>query len=119
MKILHKLFETGKAKEKTFMNDRRQFKRYDLLLKLVYSDPEASSQSESMTKDISKAGLRFPVSAKLRKGALLDLRIEDPNSDKLLASKAKVVWSDEFGDSDDAQGARYEVGVQLLNKRLY
>ncbi|MBU4342550.1 MAG: PilZ domain-containing protein [Candidatus Omnitrophica bacterium] len=102
-----------------FSNDHREIKRYDLSLKLNYYDPLTNSKGEALTKNICKNGLRFPVHSKIPKGALLDLNIEDPFSEKLIRSKAKVVWAEEYVTGDDAEDAGYEVGVKLLKKLLY
>lgn len=119
MKILSKLFETKGREENNFINDRRGTKRYDVPLKLSYSDPAMNWRGESLTRNISRSGLRFPVSAKIPKGYMLDLKIEDPNSKALISSKAKVVWAEEFVTGDDAEDVIYEVGVRLLKKHLY
>ena len=119
MKILSRLFEIRKNKEETFINDRRRIKRYDIPLKLNYCDPITKCQGESLTKNISRAGLRFPVNTKVPKGTMLDLKIEDPYSKALINSRAKVIWMEKFITGDDAEDVIYEVGVRLLKKRLY
>lgn len=100
-------------------NDRRLTKRYDLPLKLNYYDPIAMRESESLARNISKTGLRFPVSTKIPKGTTLDLKIEDPYGNPPVSSKAKIVWVQEFTSGDDAEALVYEVGVKLLKKRLW
>lgn len=117
MKLLKKIFELKKEQE--FINDRREFKRYDIILKLNYSYLETKYSGESLTKNISKNGLRFPVNAKLPKGSLLDIKIEDPNSDMPLLLKGMVRWLEEFSGEDKANAVRYETGVSLLKKKLF
>lgn len=119
MRILSRLFEARKSEPKTFINDRRYSKRYDILLKLNYRDPVTNHYRESLSRNISRTGLRFPVETRVPKGTILDLKIEDPNSDASLDSKARVVWLEEFITGDDASDVTYEVGVKLLKKRLY
>lgn len=119
MKLLSRLFGTRKYEPESFINDHRCAKRYDLLLKLNYCDPVTNHQREGLTKNISKAGLRFPVDAEIPKGTVLDLKIEDPNSHASIRSKARVIWLEKFVTGDDAEDAIYEVGVKLLKKRLY
>lgn len=119
MKILSKLFEAPEKKVGTFINDRRLGKRYDIPLKLNYLDPSTNSQGESLTKNISRFGLRFQVNTNIPRGTMLDLKIEDPNSHSFISSKAKVLWVEKFITGDDAGGAIYEVGVRLSRKRLY
>ncbi len=117
MELFKKIFEF--KKEFDFINDRRKSKRYDIMLKLSYSCPETRYTGESFTKNISENGLRFPVNLRIAKGALMDIKIEDPNSDKFLLLKGKVRWLEEFSREDDFDAVRYETGVSLLKKKLF
>jgi len=119
MRFLPRFFEGGKDREEAFINDRRCAKRYKVLLKLNYSDPVSKCEGESLTRDISRTGLKFSVTRKIPKGTMLDLKIEDPNSSASISSKAKVIWMKELITGDDAGNLIYEVGVRLLKKRLY
>lgn len=117
MALLTKLFKKEKIPD--FINDRRFSKRYDVLLKLNYYDPMTKAQGISLSKNVSRSGARFPVDVKFPKNTILDLKIEDPNSQKSIASKAKVVWIEEFVYGDNAEGTRYEIGVKLINSRIF
>jgi hypothetical protein len=117
MKLFKKIFEF--KKELDFVNDRRKSKRYDIMLKLNYFYPETKCFGESFTKNISKNGLRFPLNLKLAKGTFLDIKIEDPNSDRFLSLKGRVAWLEEFFGEDDSDAVRYETGVNLLKKKLF
>ena len=118
MKPILKFFKVAKE-EKTFVNDHRSAKRYELPLKLNYHDPLTNYHGESLTRDISKNGLRFPVDTKIPKGTILDLKVEDPNSHTSICSKAKVVWLEKIVTGDDAEDVVHEVGVKFLKKKLY
>ncbi len=117
MRILSRLF--GSKQEERFVDDRRFAKRYDALLKLKYFDPQSNSQGESITKNISRNGLRFRIDKKIPKGHIVELEIENPNSHRSLSSKAKVIWLKEFVAGNNAGDLTYEVGVKLLKKRLF
>lgn len=119
MKILSRFLEPRKEETSPFINDSRRAKRYEIPLKLNYCDPVTKSSGESLTKNICRNGLRFPVNTKFPKGTVLDLDIEDPYSKALIFSKAKVVWMKEFITGDDAGRMIYEIGVKLFKKRLY
>lgn len=116
MKLFKKMF--GLKKEFDFINDRRASKRYDIMLKLNYSKKDTAT-AWCFTKNISKNGLRFPVNYRIEKGALLDLKIEDPNSGKFLPFKGKVAWLEEFSGEDYSDAVRYETGVTLLKNKLF
>ena len=117
MKLSKDIFEL--KKESDFVNDRRHSKRYDVMLKLNYSYPGTSCSEESFTKNISRNGMRFPASSTLTKGALLGIKVEDPNSDRFLSLKGRVVWLEEFSGEDDSDAVRYEAGVNFLKKKLF
>ncbi len=119
MKILSRLLNTEKNKNDPFLDDRRSGKRYDIPLKLNYYDPATKQQGEALTKNICRTGLRFPVGAKIPKGSILDLKIEDPYSAASILSKAKVMWTHEFATGDDAEDMIYETGVRLLKRKIF
>lgn len=119
MKFLSRLLEVIKKEEENFVNDRRASKRYEAPLKLNYSCPSAKIHGEALSKNISRQGLRFPVSAKIPRGAMVDLVIEDPYSNAFITSRARVMWSERFITGDDADDIFYEIGVRLFKKRLY
>ena len=119
MKLLSRLFEFTRKERDIFVNDRREAKRYGIPLKLNYLDPLTKIHGESISRDISKHGIRFPVSSLIPKGTALELVIEDPYSNTSIASKAKVSWAEKFVAGDDAEDTFYEIGVRLLKKGLY
>lgn len=119
MEMIPKFFGLSRDNKELFVRDRRALKRYELPFKLSYCDPVTKCQGETLTKNISKTGLRFPINARLAKGAVLDLKIEDPYSNKLASSKARIMWTEKFVTGDDASDVIYEVGVKLLKKRLW
>jgi len=117
MKLFKKIFENKKKQD--FINDRRESKRYDIALKLNYSDSEARRAGESVTKNISVNGIRFSANTKFLGGSLLDIKVEDPNSDKYLSFKGRVAWIKEFAGKEELPSFRYEAGVRLLKNRLF
>jgi hypothetical protein len=99
--------------------EKRDVKRYELPLKLSYSAPLSGYRGESLTKNISKRGIRFQIGVKISKDAILDIKIENPYTNSLISSKAKVVWVKEFINNDSPDGTVLEAGVQLLKRSLY
>ncbi|MFC1666400.1 PilZ domain-containing protein [Candidatus Omnitrophota bacterium] len=118
MKFLD-LFKERKKEIEDFVSERRRAKRYNLPLKLNYSDPITKQRIETQTKNICKTGIRFPVKTKILKGTTLDLELETPYGGTPVSSKAKVMWAEEFIVGDDAEDLIYEVGVKLLKKCFY
>ena len=119
MKILSRLITVQKNKKNSLIDDRRSLKRYEIPIKLSYYDPATKRQGETLTKNICRTGLRFSVNAKVPKGSILDLRIEDPYGAASILSKAKVVWAQGFVTGDDAKDVIYEAGVKLLKRKIF
>ncbi|MBU1061792.1 MAG: PilZ domain-containing protein [Candidatus Omnitrophica bacterium] len=119
MKVLTGLFGLNKKEIGTFANDRRREKRYALSLKLNYSNPVTNFNGDSLTKNICKSGLRFPIDKKVPSGTIMDLMVESLYSNALVPLKAEVIWAEEFIAEDDAGDVICEVGVRLVKKKLY
>lgn len=104
---------------KSFETDRRGAKRYDMPLRISYLDPATNLKAESVAANICKNGLRFSVNTKLQKGGLLDLKIEDPFNNRLISSKAEIMWVREFISGEGIDDTSCEIGVRLSKKQLY
>ncbi len=115
--LLKKIFKLEEGID--FVNDRRRSKRYDIMLKMNYLDPITLYSGEGLTKNISRNGLRFPMKSKIEKDSILDIKIEDPNSNRMLSLKGRIMWLEEFFAGDDSGALRYETGVALLKKNLF
>ena len=100
-------------------NDRRAEKRYEALLKVEYKDPVALVHGESLTKNICSRGIRLPVNSMIAKGSVLDMKIEDPNSNASISTRAEVAWIEKLINGDDAEDVTYEAGMRLLKKKIY
>ncbi|MFC1621387.1 PilZ domain-containing protein [Candidatus Omnitrophota bacterium] len=96
-------------------NDRRAEKRYEVLLKAEYRDPVTGVSGESLTRNICRTGIGLPINFEIAKGTVLDMKIEDPNSNALISTKAEIAWIKELIDDD----AAYDTGIRLLKKKLY
>ncbi len=118
MKMLS-IFRMKKESDESFINDRRHSKRYDILLKLNYSEPVTSSTGESLTKNICKNGLRFPTEKSIPRDSILTICIEDPYGNNPIRSKARVIWTEEFATGEDSDNIVYEVGAQLIKRHVY
>jgi len=100
-------------------NDRRTEKRYEVLLKAEYKDPVTGVHGEGLTKNICSRGIMLPVNSMIAKGTVLDIKIEDPNSNALISTKAEVAWIEELINGDDVEDTLYQIGMRLLKKKLY
>ena len=75
------------------MKERRRFPRYDSAFEVKYSTKgKASIESYTVSKNISRIGIRIPVSRIIKNGDIINLDI-DPNDNKgPVAVVGKVAW---------------------------
>ena len=74
--------------------ERRKFKRFDAYMSVKYQTPESEEvKGISLSKDLSREGLKMNSNYDLRTGDLLDLEIDIPDDPKPVKTTAKVMWS--------------------------
>ncbi len=80
------------------MEERRRFPRYECAFEVKYSTRgNATVESHTISKNVSRGGIRLPVSRIIRTGDLLNLDI-DTNDKKLRVSAiGKVRWTNSIG----------------------
>ena len=88
--------------------ERRQYFRHPISVPLELRVADQPRSFASRSSDISLGGLNFSWSKKLRKGAVLDIKI--PVKEKSFDVTAKVVFSKE-----DKKTARYHTGVSFTD----
>ena len=97
------------------MKERRRFPRYNCSFDVNYSTiGVASIESRSVIKDISRSGVKLPVSRVVKKGDVVNLDIyTNPDLDPFLA-RGRVKWIRE--DSSDS-GPAIEAGIEFMDIR--
>ena len=77
--------------------ERRKFKRFDAYMSVKYQFPETSGEARaiSLSKDLSREGLKLNATSNLKEGTLVDLEINIPDDPKPVHTTAKVMWSRE------------------------
>ena len=69
--------------------------RFDCAVNLEYRLPEQPKiQGISFTKNVSKEGVRFPISKNLAEGTNLEMRFDIPGDETAVFAKGKVIWTD-------------------------
>jgi c-di-GMP-binding flagellar brake protein YcgR len=91
--------------------ERRKFKRFDAYMSVKY---QAAQQAEmkgiSLSRDLSREGIKMNTQTDLREGTLLDLEINIPDDPKPVHTAGEIVWS----RPSDGQEQGYDQGVRFL-----
>ncbi len=75
------------------MIERRKFPRFERPFEVRYSDPKKSIlQNYTISKDISKSGIRIPCSGSIQNNDILNLDIDLNGGKPTLSAAGKVVW---------------------------
>lgn len=76
------------------MEERRRFPRYEAAYEVKYSTQgNAAIESHTVSKDVSRLGLRIPVSRIVKEGNVLTLDIKPYNSGDFVRITGRVVWT--------------------------
>ena len=91
--------------------ERRKFKRFDAYMSVKF---QVSDQQDikgiSLSKDLSREGLKINSNTDLKEGLLVDLEINIPDDPKPVHTAGRVMWSRPSQGRD--QG--YDQGVRFL-----
>jgi hypothetical protein len=91
------------------MLEKRRFPRYDKEVEVRYSTGGiASVESTSLTKNISRSGIRMPVSRLLKKGDQLRLTLSAPSRDSShIYATGRIAWTREAGQFELDAGLEF------------
>lgn len=75
--------------------ERRKFKRFDayMSVKFTTSGKESPKSGISLSRDLSREGLKINSGDSIEEGTVLDLEINIPDDPKPVRTSGKVVWS--------------------------
>ncbi len=91
--------------------ERRKFKRFDAYMSVKYQTPESEEvKGISLSKDLSREGLKMNSSYDLKVGDLLDLEIDIPDDPKPVRTTAKVMWS----RPADGRNQGFDQGIRFV-----
>ena len=100
-------------------NERRQCVRFRKELGINYTvEKKTHLKSSGKAMDISESGIKLLLDEKLANGTILDLRVIDPHTKKILEIEGTIVWSEEASDEKDPSGKRlFHAGLKFLGVR--
>ncbi|MDP3919573.1 MAG: PilZ domain-containing protein [Candidatus Omnitrophota bacterium] len=91
--------------------ERRKFKRFDAYMSVKYHvNDNDQIHGISLSKDLSREGIKINSNQSFQNGTMLDLQIDIPDDPKPIQTSAKVVWSRPSVGTN--QG--YDQGVRFL-----
>ena len=91
--------------------ERRKFKRFDAFMSVKYQVPEKTDlQGISLSKDLSREGLKMNSPVDLEEGALVDLEINIPDDPKPVQTSGKVMWS----RPAEGENQGFDQGIRFL-----
>ena len=90
--------------------ERRKFKRFDAYMSVKYQAAENERvKGISLSKDLSREGLKINSTASLKEGAVVDLEITIPDDPKPVQTSGKIMWSRQAEGENQGfdQGVRF------------
>lgn len=91
--------------------EKRKFKRFDAYMSVRYRIAEPHKIAGlSLSKDLSREGIKITTNESLREGTILDLEIDIPDDPKPVFSTAEVMWTRKLEGEDK----NFEQGVKFL-----
>lgn len=91
--------------------ERRKFKRFDAYMSIKYQANETPDvQGVSLSKDLSREGIKINSNASMNQGTMLDLEILIPDDSKPVHTSGKVMWS----RPSEGHNQGYDQGVRFL-----
>lgn len=90
--------------------DRRKFKRFDAYMSVKYQfEDQQKMQGISLSKDLSREGIKMNTDVDLKEGTVVDLEINIPDDPKPVHTSGKIMWS---RPSESEHG--FDQGVRFL-----
>lgn len=91
--------------------ERRKFKRFDAYMSVKYQVPDQNEvKGISLSKDLSREGIKVNSGAVLQEGTLLDLEINIPDDPKPVQTSGKVVWCRQA----DGKNQGFDQGIRFV-----
>ena len=90
--------------------ERRKFKRFDAYMTIKYQVSGEEIKGVSLSRDLSREGLKINSSAEIKPGATVDMEISIPDDPKPVNTSGKVMWS----HPSEGKNQGYDHGVRFL-----
>jgi len=98
------------------MKERRRYPRYESALEVRYSASKNASPADyTVSKDISKSGIRIPCFDFVKKGKTIYLDIDLKSGKPSFSTAARVIWTRKF---KRASPLKLEAGLEFTKTDL-
>lgn len=91
------------------MEDRRKFMRFSVPVDVKYGAPVEGIEGLSMSRDVSREGVGFPVNRQMVRGTMLELEINIPGEFIPVIARGEVAWVKESAERGD-----FDAGVKVV-----
>lgn len=99
--------------------ERRKYIRLSAIARVEYGIVgEGGLPGSSSTKDMSRDGVRIACSEKLRKGTLLDLRIDTGDGAPVIVARVKTMWCKKLGEISGYDVGALFTAIQPADKEM-
>jgi len=91
--------------------ERRKFKRFDAYMSVRYkADAPEKVSGISLSRDLSREGLKITSNQAIKEGTVLNLEIDIPDDPKPVYSTGEVIWSKKLENDEK----NFEQGIRFL-----
>ena len=91
--------------------ERRKFKRFDAYMTIKYHVAGGEEiNGVSLSKDLSREGLKINSNTEIKEGTTVDLEISIPDDPKPVHTSGKVMWA----HPSEGKNQGYDHGVRFL-----
>lgn len=91
--------------------ERRKFKRFDAYMSVKFQVPgQEETKGISLSKDLSREGLKINSNNNMKEGTVLDLEINIPDDPKPVHTSGKVMWS----HPSEGRNQGFDQGVRFV-----
>ena len=91
--------------------EKRKFKRFDAYMSVKYaSSGHDEIKGISLSKDLSREGLKINSNAEIKLGTTVDLEINIPDDPKPVHTSGKVMWS----HPSEGKNQGFDHGVRFM-----
>ena len=90
--------------------ERRKFKRFDAYMSVKYEVSGQDIKGTSLSKDLSREGLKINSNSLIKEGSTVDLEINIPDDPKPVHTSGKVMWIHE----SEGKNQGFDHGVRFM-----
>ena len=83
------------------MKERRKFMRFSVPVDVKYGAPVEDIEGLSMSRDVSREGISFPVNKQMVRGTMVELEMDVPGEIAPIFAQGEVAWVKESAERGD------------------